>query len=107
MSQWDVGILSRPEEVAAYVDQARTASDTDKDSLGFLPERAYKEAAVQEKLLIAVIKEGVDLVYAGHLLHEAAPAKITVEITANQFAHDSGLPQPILPARNRLHNRCP
>jgi len=51
MSQWDVGILSRPEEVAAYVDRARTASDTDKDSLGFLPERAYKEAADQGKLL--------------------------------------------------------
>jgi len=69
VSQWDVGILSKPEEVATFVDQARKASDTDKDSLGFLPERAYKEAADQGKLLIAVIKEGDDVVYAGHLLH--------------------------------------
>ena len=69
MSQWDVGILSKPEEIAAYVDQARTASDTEKESLGFLPERAYKEAADPGKLLIAVVQKGHDHVYAGHLLH--------------------------------------
>src|ERR1700723_296593 len=68
-SQWDVSILSEPEVVADYVDQARTASDTDKNSLGFLPERAYKEAADQGKLLIAVIREGNASAYAGHLLH--------------------------------------
>jgi len=69
MSQWDVGILSKPEEIAAYVDQARAASDTEKESLGFLPERAYKEAADQGKLLIAVVQKGKDRVYGGHLLH--------------------------------------
>ncbi len=66
---WDVRILSKPEEVAVYVDQARAASDTDKDSLGFLPEQAYKEAADQGKLLIAVIPQAGDMVFAGHLLH--------------------------------------
>jgi GNAT superfamily N-acetyltransferase len=87
MSQWDVGILSRPEEVAAYVDRARTASDTDKDSLGFLPERAYKEAADQGKLLIAIIQEGDDPVYAGHLLHGGVfpQARIFQIFTAPQF----------------------
>lgn len=69
MSQWDVGILSKPEEIAAYVDQARTASDTEKGALGFLPERAYKEAADQGKLLVAVVQSGDGHVYAGHLLH--------------------------------------
>jgi GNAT superfamily N-acetyltransferase/predicted nucleic acid-binding protein len=69
MSQSNVRVLSKPEEVAAYVDQARLASDEDKESLGFLPERAYKEAAYQGKLLIAIVQESNDLVYAGHLLH--------------------------------------
>ncbi len=68
-SQFDVGILSRPEDLGAFVEQVQTASDTNKDSLGFLPERVYKEAADQGKLLIAVIQEGKKPVYAGHLLH--------------------------------------
>ena len=68
-SEWDVGILSKPDEVAPYVDQACAASDTDKDSLGFLPEQAYREAAEQGKLLIAVIRKDDNRVYAGHLLH--------------------------------------
>jgi len=69
MSQSDVRVLSKPEEVAAYVHQARLASDGDKEALGFLPEQAYKEAAYQGKLLIAIVQEGNDLIYAGHLLH--------------------------------------
>ena len=67
--QWDVDILTKPEEVTPFVDQARAASDTEKDSLGFLPERVYKEAAYQGKLLIAVVQEDNHPVYAGHLLH--------------------------------------
>ena len=92
MSGWDVGILSRPEEVAAYVDQARTASDTDTDSLGFLPERAYKEAADQGKLLVAVIQEGNNLVYAGHLLHGGVfpQARIFQIFTVAQFRRKGG-----------------
>jgi GNAT superfamily N-acetyltransferase/predicted nucleic acid-binding protein len=62
-------ILSEPEEVAPYVDQVRTAADQEKDSLGFLPERVYKDAAIQGKLLIATINQGDTVVYAGHLLH--------------------------------------
>jgi GNAT superfamily N-acetyltransferase len=87
MSQWDVGILSKSEEVAAYVDQARAASDTDKDSLGFLPERAYKEAADQGKLLIAIIQDGNDSVYVGHLLHGGVfpQARIFQIFTVPQF----------------------
>jgi GNAT superfamily N-acetyltransferase/predicted nucleic acid-binding protein len=69
MLQGEVGVLSDLEEVAAYVDEARRASDTEKAALGFLPERAYKEAAYQGKLLIAVIQDGDDLLYAGHLLY--------------------------------------
>jgi GNAT superfamily N-acetyltransferase len=87
MSQWDVGILSKPEEVAAYVDLVRMAADTEKESLGFLPDRAYKEAADQGKLLIAVIREGNDRIYAGHLLHGGVfpQARIFQIFTVPQF----------------------
>jgi GNAT superfamily N-acetyltransferase len=68
-SQLDIDVLSKPEEVTGYVEQARAAADKDKDSLGFLPERAYREAAEQGKLLIAVVRRNGDSEYAGHLLH--------------------------------------
>ena len=69
LSQSDIDILSEREEVASYVEQARAAADKEKDSLGFLPERAYREAAEQGKLLIAVVRQHNKSVYAGHLLH--------------------------------------
>jgi GNAT superfamily N-acetyltransferase/predicted nucleic acid-binding protein len=69
MWQLDVRILSNAEDIAAYIEQARAASDTDKESLGFLPEPAYREAAEQGKLLIATVQERDHAVYAGHLLH--------------------------------------
>lgn len=69
VSQFKIEILSKPDDVSAFVEQAQRASDTDKEALGFLPERAYKEAAYQGKLLIAVVQDGGNSVYAGHLLY--------------------------------------
>lgn len=69
LSQCDIDILSKREEVASFVDQARASADKEKESLGFLPEGAYREAAEQGKLLIAVVRQNNKSVYAGHLLH--------------------------------------
>ncbi|SRR5258708_3703328 len=65
----NIEILSGSNIVAAFVDQVQLAADTEKDALGFLPERAFKEAADQGKLLVAVVRQGNTTVYAGHLMH--------------------------------------
>jgi GNAT superfamily N-acetyltransferase len=61
-------MLSRPDDVARYLEAVRAAADGNREALGFLPEGAYREAAEQEKLLVAVaVREGAKT-YAGHLL---------------------------------------
>jgi GNAT superfamily N-acetyltransferase/predicted nucleic acid-binding protein len=69
ISRFSVGILSKPDEVENFVENARAAADAAKDALGFLPERVYREAALQGKLLIAVVQDAEGPKYAGHLLH--------------------------------------
>ena len=65
----NIEILSTSDSVAPFVEQAQLAADTEKDALGFWPERAFKEAAYQGKLLVAVVRRGNAAVYAGHLMH--------------------------------------
>jgi GNAT superfamily N-acetyltransferase len=83
----NIEILSGSNVVAAFVEQAQLAADTEKDALGFLPERAFKEAADQGKLLVAVVRQGGVAVYAGHLMHGGAfpQARIFQVYTQPQF----------------------
>jgi GNAT superfamily N-acetyltransferase len=85
--QFDVGILSRPEDVGAFVEQVQTASDAERDSLGFLPDQVYKAAADQGELLVAVVQEGKESIYTGHLLYGGVfpQARIFQVFTAPQF----------------------
>ncbi len=87
LSQFGVRILSTPDEVAPFADQVQAAADANRDALGFLPERVYKEAAEQGKLLIAAVQNDQGLVYAGHLLHGGVfpHAKVFQLFTAPQF----------------------
>lgn len=86
-SKFKVEMLSKPDDVSPFVDEVSRAADTDKGALGFLPERAYREAADLGKLLIAVVRDERGLVYAGHLLHGGVfpQAKIFQVFTAPQF----------------------
>ena len=68
-SEFGIEILHRPDDVSAFVEEARRAADSNKQALGFLPEKAFKQAADQEKLLIAVVRDSGGLHYAGYLLH--------------------------------------
>jgi GNAT superfamily N-acetyltransferase len=67
--QLNIEILSRPDDVAVFVEEAQKAADSDKQALGFLPEQAFKQAAHQGKLLIAAVKDSEGRKYGGHLLH--------------------------------------
>lgn len=60
-------VLSQPADVEEYVEIVRAKADTDKDALGFLPERVYGEAAELGRLFVAVTSVSQPR-YAGHLL---------------------------------------
>jgi len=67
--EFKIEILSRPDDVAEFVEQAQRAADTEKRALGFLPDQAFKQAADQGKLLVAVVMRSKRRTYGGHLLH--------------------------------------
>ena len=68
-----IEILSAPDEVLPLVADATRAADSDKSALGFLPKKAFQDAANQGKLSVAVVRgRGGKLSYAGHLLHGGA-----------------------------------
>jgi GNAT superfamily N-acetyltransferase len=69
MFHFGVEILSKPDDVAPFVEDAQKSADTDKQALGFLPDQAFKQATDQGKLLIAAIRDNHDRSYGGHLLH--------------------------------------
>lgn len=58
-------ILKTFEEVAPYISRAQEGADAERDALGFLPPNAYKQAAEQGKLFVAVNPEGE---FLGHLM---------------------------------------
>lgn len=60
-----IRILKSYEDVEPYIDSARQSADTERSALGFLPPNAYRQAAEQGKLSVAVNAEGV---FLGHLM---------------------------------------
>jgi GNAT superfamily N-acetyltransferase len=69
------------------VGDVQAAADSNKNALGFLPERVYKEAAEQGKLLVAVARNNRSWIYAGHLLHGGIfpQAKVVQLFTVSSF----------------------
>lgn len=64
-------IVSESAAVARWVADVRSAADSEKDALGFLPTQVYSEAAEQGKLIIAIVPSADSYSYAGHLLYGA------------------------------------
>lgn len=61
----NIRILKSFEDVEPYIDHARTGADTERDAFGFLPPNAYRQAAEQGKLFVAVDADGI---FLGHLM---------------------------------------
>jgi len=55
-------------DIAPFLDSICAQADGERDALGFLPQRAYAEAARQRKLVLLVVRDGGKISYAGHLL---------------------------------------
>ena len=62
-----VSVRLEPTEVEAYIEAVQASADTERQALGFLPARAYRDAAYQRKLWVAVVKTDQGEEYAGHL----------------------------------------
>ena len=62
-----ISIRLRPAEVEAYVETVQAFADSERQTLGFMPAPAYREAAHQGKLWVAVVKTERGEEYAGHL----------------------------------------
>lgn len=63
----DLRILSEYRDVRPYLVELRKQADSDRGALGFLPPKAYEEAALQGKLLVAERHDKTGQSYAGHL----------------------------------------
>ena len=63
----EITIRLKPAEVEAYVEAVQTFADSERQALGFMPARAYRDAAYQGKLWVAVVKTDRSEEYAGHL----------------------------------------
>lgn len=55
-------------DISPFLDAIRAQADSERKSLGFLPEPAYAEAARQRKLILLLSQDGDQISYAGHLL---------------------------------------
>jgi ribosomal protein S18 acetylase RimI-like enzyme len=55
-------------DISPFLNAIRAQADSERDSLGFLPEPAYAEAARQRKLILLISQDGNQCSYAGHLL---------------------------------------
>ena len=62
-----ISIRQKPAEVEAYVETVQASADSERQALGFMPAPAYREAAHQGKLWVAVVKTDRGEEYAGHL----------------------------------------
>ncbi len=62
-----ISIRRQPAEVEAYVEAVQASADSERQALGFMPAGAYRDAAHQGKLWVAVFKTDRSEEYAGHL----------------------------------------
>lgn len=63
-----IKIYSRPTDVSPFVDEVQRHADLEKRALGFWPAQAYRDAAAEGRLLVAIEQCGKSAPYAGHLL---------------------------------------
>ena len=62
-----ISIRLQPAEVKRHVEAVQVSADSNRQALGFIPAGAYKDAAHQGKLWVAVSKTDRGEEYAGHL----------------------------------------
>jgi GNAT superfamily N-acetyltransferase/predicted nucleic acid-binding protein len=73
----DVSIIEIDDN-SKYLQEVIQLGDTNKDTLGFLPHKAFKEAARQRKILVAITPKGTCV---GYVLYRVVKTKMMAAIT--------------------------
>ena len=68
MSESELQILHRSDDVIPFLDIVRQRADSERNALGFLPRRAYESTALKGDLFVAMIDADKSPNYAGHLI---------------------------------------
>ncbi|SEK13438.1 MULTISPECIES: GNAT family N-acetyltransferase [unclassified Variovorax] len=63
-----IELLLKRQDVIPYVRQVVEAAESDRAALGWFPFKVFEEAAISEKLIVTLAREGDQVSYAGHLL---------------------------------------
>ena len=95
-----ISIRLQPAEVEGYVEAVQASADSERQALGFMPARAYRDAAHQRKLWVAVVKTNRGDEYAGHLFFGGAFPRLRIfQIVVKEDWRRSGIGSILL---NRL-----
>jgi ribosomal protein S18 acetylase RimI-like enzyme len=94
-----VALLLNCREVQPWVEHVVQAAESDRLALGWYARKVYQEAAVAERLIVAMAGEGDQARYAGHLLYATTfPRGYVMQIHVDAVHRRHGIAQRMLDA---------
>ncbi|MFN9475232.1 GNAT family N-acetyltransferase [Acidovorax sp.] len=63
-----IELLLKRQDVQPYAKQVARAAESDRLALGWFPFKVYEEAAISERLIVAIARDADEVRYAGHLM---------------------------------------
>lgn len=102
--QLTIEFRSKRQDVLPYVGQVVKAAESDRVALGWFPFKVYEEAAISERLIVAIAREADEERYAGHLLFTATfPRGYVMQIHVDSNHRRHGIAKRMLDAlKNQL-----
>ncbi|CAM3859348.1 ribosomal protein S18 acetylase RimI-like enzyme [Kerstersia gyiorum] len=99
IQQLSVELLLKRQDVLPYVRQVVDAAESDRPALGWFPFKVYEEAAISERLIVAIVRGADEIQYAGHLLFASTfPRGHIMQIHVNPGHRRHGIAKSLLNA---------
>ncbi|WP_406622926.1 GNAT family N-acetyltransferase [Acidovorax sp. SDU_ACID1] len=94
-----IALLLKRQDVLPLVEQVVLAAESDRPALGWYARKVYQEAAIAERLIVAVAGKDGDVRYAGHLLFATTfPRGYVMQIHVDAAHRRHGVAQRMLDA---------
>lgn len=94
-----IELLIKRQDVLPYVKQVVEAAESDRVALGWFPFKVYQEAAISERLIVAISREADEIRYVGHLLFAITfPRGYVMQIHVNSGHRRHGIAKRMLDA---------